>query len=102
MCRLDAVLTDRQVAETHTPSPEPELELPLLVSAPKAGKASKRRRADLASSEPSNEGTWRASTGTRKSAEAGHDGSEESGDDRWHSKDGAADRWQPEPQPESR
>ena len=70
-CRLDAVLTDRQVAEPQSPSPEPEL--PKLPEPPKllepepvtssvAAKLTKRKRPDQASSETSS-GTLRASTG---------------------------------------
>ena len=76
-CRLDAVLTDRQVAEPQSPSPEPELprlpERPKLPGPPKllepepvassvVAKLTKRKRPDQASSETSS-GTWRASTG---------------------------------------
>ena len=75
LCRLDAVLTDRQVAEPQSPSPEPEF-----------SPGPKRKRVSQEAPEPS-DGERRGNTGAHRALNGASSDSE--GPDSY-------DRWQPQ------
>ena len=85
------MLTDRQVAEASTPSPEPELATP-----------QKRKRTDEGPLEPTN-GAWRPRTEAQRTV---NDDSSESGDSEryqhWQPKEQRERQAHQEPLPESR
>jgi len=91
LCRLDAVLTDRQVAEPQSPSPEPEF-----------SPGQKRKRVSQESLEPSN-GERRGITGAQRALDgASSDSEDPESYDRWQPKDRREQQQQHDALPESR